>query len=256
MRAQLIETSPGTGKTRAAAAAIRQTGIGARIFAGNLTLAREMAQAHGYNLIEGRNERNCERFEVVRALGEGGFEVEALACGSAAEPRCPARATCPYWRQFEAPGPRVGAAEQLFNRNFLAGGTVAVVDDADLSRTLIERLSFTGDEIVKAHAVLKGKQREPLRRLLRVLTQAILLEQERTDHRRSIGAAVWDRLARAALLCGETIEAVVQRLPRAPSLPPPQADAAGVAHAGGNRDRRTCKAPAPHPHFRGGAGAV
>ena len=229
MRAQLIETSPGTGKTRAAAAAVRQTGIGARIFAGSLALASELAQAGGYNLIEGRNERNCERFEVVRALGEGGFEVEALACGSAAEPRCPARATCPYWRQFETPGPRVGAAEQLFNCNFVAGGTVAVVDDADLSRTLIERLSFTGDEIVRAHAVLKGKKREPLRRLLRVLTQALMLQQERTDSRRSIGgAADWDRLARAAFLCGETIEAVVQRLPRVSSLPPPQADAAEV----------------------------
>ena len=229
MRAQLIETSPGTGKTRAAAEAVRRTGIGARIFAGNLALAREMAQAHGYNLIEGRSERNCERFEVVRALGEGGFEVEALACGSAAEPRCPARATCPYWRQFEAPGPRVGAGEQLFNRHFLAGGTVAVVDDADLGRTLIEHFAFTSDEMVKAHAVLEGKQREPLRRLLRVLTQALMLEQERTDSWRSIGgAAAWDRLARAAFPCDETIEAVVQRLPRAPSLPPPQADGAGV----------------------------
>ncbi len=220
MRAQLIETSPGTGKTRAVAEAVRQTGIDARIFAGNLALAREMAQAGGYNLIEGRNACNCERFEVVRALGEGGFEVEALACGSVSEPRCPARATCPYWRQFEAPGPRVGTAEQLFNRNFLAGGTVAVVDDADLGRTLIERFAFTSDEIVKAHRVLDGKQRDPLRRLLRVLTQALMLQQERTDSWRSIdGAVVWDRLARAALLCGETIEAVVQRLPRVSSLP-------------------------------------
>src|SRR5688572_15470801 len=100
-RALLVKSSPGAGKTLAAAGAVRRFGVQARILAGSLSLAREMANDHGYALIAGRNEGNCPRFDVVRALGDGGFEVESLACGTSAEPRCPFREACPYWAQFE-----------------------------------------------------------------------------------------------------------------------------------------------------------
>jgi len=128
-----------------------------------------------------------------------------------------------YWQQFEAAGTRVGAAEQLFNRNFLAGGTLAVVDDADLSRSLVERFVFTAEELAHAHKLLKGKRREPLRRALRVLTQAVLLAQE--PERRSTkttGAAAWDLLARSAHLCGEEVGRIIDALPASPSLPEPE----------------------------------
>jgi len=125
-KALLVKSSPGTGKTRAVAAAVREAGVSARIVTANLRLARELASEHGYTLIEGRNEHNCRRFDVVAALGEGGFEVEALACGTREKPRCPLRSACPYWDQFQAAGPRVGATEQLFNRNFLAGASLTV----------------------------------------------------------------------------------------------------------------------------------
>src|SRR5688500_5856752 len=103
MRAQPIKSSPGAGKTTAVADAIRQFTASARIVTGSLRLARELAVEHGYALVQGRNPGNCQRHDVVEALGSAGHKVDALACGKPGEPRCPYRAACPYWMQFEQP---------------------------------------------------------------------------------------------------------------------------------------------------------
>jgi hypothetical protein len=173
-RALLIKSSPGAGKTAAVAAAVHERRVSARIVTGSLRLARELAMTHGYALVEGRHPGNCQRHDVVQALGQAGHEVEALACGRSDKPRCPFRHDCAYWRQFEQDGPRVGAAEQLFNRNFLAGGRLAVVDDADLMRALVERVFLSKEDLGRAYRLLRGSRRALQRRLLVILGHAIL----------------------------------------------------------------------------------
>jgi hypothetical protein len=122
----------------------------ARIVTGSLRLARELAAEHGYALVEGRHPGNCQRHDVVQALGAAGHDVEALACGRPDSPRCPSRKQCAYFHQFEQDGPRVGTSEQLFNRNFLASGRLAVVDDADLKRALVERVFLSKEDLGRA----------------------------------------------------------------------------------------------------------
>ncbi|MCK9494914.1 MAG: DUF3854 domain-containing protein, partial [Dehalococcoidia bacterium] len=138
-KALLISSSAGVGKSTALARSVREHRTAARVLVGTKQLATELSAEHGYVPIEGRNEENCERSDVAHALGEAGHDVERLACGTQEEPRCPARATCGYWAQFQEPGPRVAATEQLFNPHFLTGGSVAALDDADLLRSVVER---------------------------------------------------------------------------------------------------------------------
>ncbi len=229
-RALLIKSSPGAGKTTAVAAAVREKHVSARILTGSLRLARELAIDHGYALVEGRHPGNCQRHDVVQALGQAGHEVEALACGRSDKPRCPFRHDCAYWRQFEQDGPRVGAAEQLFNRNFLAGGRLAVVDDADLMRALVERVFLSKEDLGRAYKLLRGKRRSRQRRLLVILGHAILDAPCRDDggSLRLTGARVWDQLARTARLYGDDIEALVEALPKRVTLPEPKPDEQGV----------------------------
>ena len=230
MRAQLIKSSPGAGKTTAVAAAVRQGSVGARVVTGSLRLARELAVDHDYALVEGRNPANCQRYDVVHALGEAGHRVDRLACGRSDKPSCPFRNDCVYWRQFEQVGPRVGAAEQLFNRNFLAGGRLAVVDDADLMRTLVERVFLSKEALGRAFKLLKGKRRTTIRQLLTVLGHAALEAPCRADGTPSIvmGSAAWDQIARTSKLYGYNIHDLIEALPRRVSLPKPRPNEQGV----------------------------
>jgi hypothetical protein len=209
--------------------ALRLHPVSARIVTGSLSLARELAVEHGYALIEGRNPSNCERHDVVQALGRNGHDVEALACGTEAAPRCPFRDRCSYYAQFQQARPRVGAAEQLFNRHFLAGGSLVVVNDADLMRSLVSRTSVALEDLASARDRLTGKRRAGLRSFLSILGLAILSAPVREDGASMplIGAAVWDHLVRTGRLHGEDFVALLASLPRQPSLPPPTAGEEG-----------------------------
>ncbi len=91
----LISPSPGSGKTTAVAQALRELGRTASVLVGTKNLAVGLAYEHGYTLIEGRNQENCERFDVVEALCDAGHKIGKLACGTPSDPRCPERGVAP-----------------------------------------------------------------------------------------------------------------------------------------------------------------
>src|SRR5207244_1380934 len=91
-----------------------------------------------------------------------------------AAPRCPFLGSCAYWQQYKAPGNRIGAAEQLFNPNFLAGGDIIVVDDADLPRSLVQRNTLSADALQHSIDLLQGDRWEAARRLLTVALHAVV----------------------------------------------------------------------------------
>ena len=215
-RALLVATPPGTGKTTAVGAALKRRRFGARIVVGTERLAKELATAFDYHLIQGRNPQNCTRIPVVDALGARGNLVAKLACGTIEEPRCPDRGICPYWKQFDVPAAWVGAAEQIFNPHFLRGGTLLVVDDADPLRSLIERLMIAAADIDRAiaHPALAG--RRDARHVLQVIRHA-LIDTEGTI----AGPDAWDRLARSAAQGGQDLATLVGRLPKNPTMPQP-----------------------------------
>jgi hypothetical protein len=222
--ALLVSTPPGTGKTTATGNALAAARVHGRIVVGTTRLARELADEFGYDLIEGRNEGNCERFDVVQALAADGHDVEELACGNQKEPRCPARESCGYYRQFAQIGTRVAAAEQLFNPRFLHGGGVIVADDADLSRSLIERTHLSPDVLARCHALLRKRRRKAARDALALVHHAVVDAPPRV----LIGAAVWDHLARTARRNGVDLTALIDALPVEPTVPLPEGDAQRV----------------------------
>lgn len=223
--ALLVRTPPGAGKTTATAHAIADSGTLARVVVGTISLARELADEHGYALIEGRSADNCERNDVVQALAADGHNIEALACGSEKEPRCPFRVGCRYWEQFQSIGTRVAAAEQLYNPRFLQGGSLVVVDDADLVRSTIQRTRLSEEVLARSHELLAGKRRTSVRRLLAILRHAVVDAREEASKARAplIGAAAWDHLARTARRNGEDLRALIGGLPKQGTLPEPGA---------------------------------
>ena len=222
-KAQLVASSPGVGKSYAIAQAIRRDRLSARILVGTKVLAAELATEHGYALISGRNPDNCDRYEVTAQLGENGHDVERLACGTREDQRCPARMTCGYFAQFQQPGPRVAATEQLFNPHFLAGGTVLVLDDAELMRSLVSRCMVSIEAITRAMEQLAGQRRKPLRQVLLLLQHAITDAPEQA----LIGAAVWDHLVKTAARYSWDLAALLRALPEKGTLPEPIAGADG-----------------------------
>ena len=161
----LVRTAPGSGKTTAVAQTLRESRLSGRILVGTRRLAAELAHAHGYTLIDGRNEDNCERIDVVEALADAGHDIGKLACGTPSKPRCPHREDCPYWEQFESMGTRVAASEQLFDPRYLEHGDVIVVDDADLSRSLVERHYLDSAALDQALDQLKSKRWREVRQI-------------------------------------------------------------------------------------------
>ena len=216
--ALLVATPPGTGKTLAAGRELCGPGWGARVVVGTERLAREIADRFGFHVIRGRNADNCARIPAVHALAEAGHPVEKLACGSEEKPRCPHRVACVYYRQFKQSGVWIGAAEQLFNVRFVELSRVVVVDDADLGRSLIERVRISREAIFAAreHPAMVG--RRPLRRVLDLVAHA-LIELERP----ALGMGAWDELARSAARHGEDLPALIAALPKQPTLPDPEA---------------------------------
>ena len=222
-RAQLISAAPGAGKSTAVAKSIRKHRIEARIVVGTKALAQELAEDHLYNLIVGRNHTNCDRYDVVKRLGESGHRVEALACGTPFEPRCPFFSRCRYFAQFHAAGPRVAATEQLFNPTFLAGGELAVVDDAELPRALIERWTVTGAVLERAVGQLSERGDPVLLSLLPILQHAII------DGPNEVltGAHVWDQLAATTARYDQDSSDLVRSLPVRNLIPEPEEDKDG-----------------------------
>jgi hypothetical protein len=152
--------------------------------------------------------------------------VGKLACGTPSNRKCPFRTTCPYFKQFHLLGPRIGTAEQLFNPRFLDGGDALVVDDADLSRTLVERHRLTLEVLARSVEQLKGKHWLPVRRLLSLVHHAVVDAPQQEDGQAAqplLGAAVWDHLARTARRYGEYLSTMVDTLPRSRLLPKPSA---------------------------------
>lgn len=221
--AMLVTTPPGTGKTTAMAAAIKESRAQARILVGTQALAREQADEHGYLLIEGRSDANCERMDVVNALVDDGHEVEALACGSAKRPRCPFRSACGYYRQFDQVGTRIAATEQIYNPKYLRGGTVVVVDDGDLSRAMVQRTVISREHLARAVAGLARSRRKAARDLLALVDHALI--DVRADGKHWLqGPDVWDHLDAQARLRGQDLVSLVRALPRNGTLPVPGED--------------------------------
>jgi len=223
-KALLVRTPPGAGKTRATAAALKAHGVHGRVAVGTTRLARELSDEFGYPLVDGRGPKNCERFDVVEALAAHGHDIEELACGTKTKPRCPVRATCVYYRQFEQIGTCVAGAEQLFNPKFLRSAGVVVVDDADLVRSLIDRTYLTPDTLARCHALLERRRRRTARAVVEIVQHALV----DAPTRRLFGAAVWDHFARTARRHGVDFAELVKQLPTEPTIPPPEPGADGV----------------------------
>lgn len=222
-KALLISSSAGVGKSTALARSVRAHRTAARVLVGTKQLAAELASEHGYVLIEGRNEDNCERSDVAHTLGEAGHDVERLACGTLQEPRCPARATCGYWAQFQESGPRVAATEQLFNPHFLAGGSVAALDDADLLRSVVERRFVSLEVLARSSEQLRRRHRAALARLIQFVQHAVVDAPERA----LIGAGVWDHLARVAMRYRTDLGDLIRSVPEKSTTPEPEGEADG-----------------------------
>ena len=220
--ALLIRAAPGTGKTTAAARALQSTRARGRILVGTNALAAQVADEFDFAHIRGRNEENCERIDVVHALGADGHEIEELACGTERKPRCPARDDCAYWQQFDQIGTRVAAAEQLFNPRFLQGGSIVVADDADLLRSTIERHLITVETLQRGYIALARRRRQPARRVVAAIGRALLeIQLDETAHLPFIGARVWDHLVQSARRFRVDLVAAIASLPKAGTLPPP-----------------------------------
>jgi len=222
----LISTSPGSGKTTAVAQALREFGRTASVLVGTKNLAVELAHEHGYTLIEGRNQENWERIDVVEALRDGGHKIGKLACGTPSDPRCPERGDCPYWPQYQPFGMWVAAAELLFNPLFIEHGEVLVVDDADLPRSLVERLNLDLDALERAKEQLRGKRWHGVSQILTVVSHA-LVDVPRHENgpggRALLGPAVWDHLVGTACRYGVDLPALIRALPESLKLPAPKA---------------------------------
>ena len=226
----VISTSPGSGKTTAVAQTLRDSGRTARILVGTKNLAAELAAEHGYTLIEGRNRENCERFDVVEALRDGGHKIGKLACGTPSKPLCPNRGDCPYWAQYQSFGTWVATAELLFNPRYLQDGDVVVVDGADLSRSLVKRFYLAPDAIDRALEQLKGKRWLEVRQILTVVAHA-LVDAPRYENGPGgpalLGPAVWDHLVSTGCRYGADLPTLIGALPEALKLPNPKAKGAG-----------------------------
>ena len=222
-QALLVMAAPGAGKSTAVAAAVKRHHVEARVVVGTKALAGELSASHGYNLIEGRNRKNCERYDTVRALGEAGHPVEALACGTPFEPRCPFRVGCLWFAQYAKAGARVGTTEQIYNGQFLAGGTLAVVDDADLQRALLDSPVIRGEALARAEGQL-GEPRYAIARVLLRIVQHALIDAPAGW---LLGAHVWDHLVATAARLGLDLEALVEALPDLEVLPEPYDDIDG-----------------------------
>lgn len=222
-QALLVRAAPGAGKSTAAGTAVERDRIEARIVVGTKGLAAELAETHGYILIEGRNHQNCDRYDVVRALGEAGHRVEALACGTPFEPRCPFFAGCPYFAQYASAGARVATTEQLYNGKFLAGGTLVVVDDADLQRALIDRAFIRGEALERAEGQLADPRYAAARAVLRVVQHALIDAPTRW----LLGGRAWDHFVATAARLGVDFEALIEAVPHLEALPEPYDDIDG-----------------------------
>ncbi len=215
----VVQSSPGAGKTFAVHASLHPY-ASARIVVGTTPLAAELAEAFGYGLVRGRNSENCERIDVVRSLADNGHDVARLACGTVDEPRCPVRASCPYWAQFDQGGPLVGATEQLFNPSFLRGASVAIVDDGDLPRAMFEAQEVTLSALERAKTQLGKRANKAVKQLIVLLAYAIIDAPAEP----LFGPALWDLLTRTAVRNGMDLPGLIQALPAKPTLPKPDAN--------------------------------
>ena len=92
----------------------------------------------------------------------------------------------------------------MFNRRLWEGAELAVFDDADLTRTAIERTLVSGSHIDSATASYGVAGRK----LLRVLGEALAAPGKPVA-----GPPLWDHLAATAAEYGEDLVALIERLP-------------------------------------------
>ncbi len=230
--ALLVRAAPGTAKTHSTAGALKDSRAHARIVVGTMRLAQDLADEFGYAAIQGRNEQNCGRFDVVQALAAGGHPIEELACGTKKQPRCPMRDRCLYLRQFDGIGTRVAASEQLYNPRFLAGGSVVVADDADLVRSSIERHQITVPSLERAVRGLARRRRKQARSVLALVARALLTVQLDDVKLPLLGARVWDEFVKDSRRYNHDFCAAVASLPKNGTLPPPGKSQKDVLNVG------------------------
>lgn len=206
-KALLVASDPGTGKSTAAARAVKAQKVEALFLFGTMALAEEFALRNGFDLVRGRNAENCERIEVVDALREGGFQIAHNACGTERYPRCHLRSRCPYFAQFEQPGPLVATSEQLYNPAALRTAKLVILDDADLLRVAIARVQVRLEDLSRAIEFLARNRGEGnVLALLRLLRDAL----ESRPANGLLGSRVWDHLSQVAHQASLDLPALVR----------------------------------------------
>lgn len=208
--AQLIQASPGLGKSYALGRALRAFARTALVLFGTKKVAYEWAAQFGFTVLEGRNRRNCERMDVVEALTDGGYDVERYACGTAGEPHCPFRGNCVYYQQFDPGGTIVAVTEQLWNRHALTGRDLIVLDDADLMRALVARGRASTEQLGQALRYLSGPRYVTVSKLVFALLLASA--SHASDRRPLLGARAWDAISQAASTLGFDLLGALKQL--------------------------------------------
>lgn len=247
-----VRITAGAGKTSTAARIVaRELPLGQVVhaFAPTKALAQEIAATIraanpglAVEVIEGRSAANCERFELVKQVGELGLPIQRNCCdgsGAAEEPeegepdqflvglageRCPFFAQCPYQRQFQAKAQVYLFTMQhiaLPRRRELPAADLNIVDERfytelvrakelELKSLLEARDSYLGWQIY--HALKDGM---PLVEALRSKgnTSSWLEEAQRSE------SAYWYATSMPAISPGMDDETVLSRLAAAKKLP-------------------------------------
>ncbi len=203
----VVEATPGIGKTSTVLSALSGSSVRAAFTLPTLALAGEViAEAARRGLrgsyVEGHNEANCRRIDVVRRLREQWLPIASFACGTKDSPRCPYRTGCTWWAQFEDNAQViVGSTDQLFNPSFLSGRELIIVDDPRPAAFLDEE-RFSLEDLPSPEETPRGS----LRRLVEVVRAAL----KRAEDGHLTGAEVWDGLWRAARREGRDLSDLIR----------------------------------------------
>jgi hypothetical protein len=262
----MVAPPPGTAKTGAglrgqeATGRLAAWGVGRHDQAAELvvrareehcgcSIARGECTTHRFVLNHdfGRNEDNCQNFEVVEAARVTGYgaQVGAWICGTQNEPLCASFFHCNYQSQFARSGSHVAPLEMLLGRPTITEqmGTV-IFDDLDSSR-LIQRTTVTARHVEQARSAPGSRL---LRPLLPILAYAIEHASSLGHYHRAAYAALHD----AACALGTTLEAILAQVPPVTALAPEPSVAGYRAAPAGQLIELVSMLHEEFPLYRGG----